>query len=273
MNLVGALAVAIVFALTPACGACAADADTPWTRVGFDQRLGAALPLDAIFRDDDGRPTTLANALGGKPALLLLNVYDCPNLCSTVVDGAFEALARVGLEAGRDYTFVAASIDPRETATQAHARKAALLQRFGRARDARVFHFLTGSRASIDRLAEAAGFRYAWDDRLAQYAHAAGLVIAAPDGRIARYLFGARFTTIGVRLALVEAGQGRIGTVADQVWLLCYHYDPRQGRYGLAIVRALQAMGVTTVVVLAFAVLVHLRRERHKRRALLGTGA
>ena len=260
----------------PAAAMPSVDASAPRTatpgserlfaRIGFDQHLDTALPLDARFVDDTGRATTLGDALGGRPAVLLLDVYDCPNLCSIVRHGAFEALRQAGFGPD-DVRVVSISIDPRETPALAATRKVEDLAVAKGHVDPAAVRYLTGDAGAIARVAAAAGFRFAWDDTLRQYAHAAGLVVVTPDGRIARYLFGARFPAMGLRLALVEAAAGRIGSLADQVWLLCYHYDPVQGRYGLVVRDTLQLAGGALVVVLVGAVAIALRRERRRRKA------
>lgn len=242
-----------------------ADAAAPWARVGFDQRLGDTVPRDARFADEAGRPIALGEATAGLPTVLALDYYDCPNLCSVVLQGAFESLARTGLVAGRDYSFVSVGIDPRERPPLARTTKAGYVARFHREADAAGLHFLTGAEPAIADVARAVGFRYFWDDRLRQYAHASGLVVLTPDGRVSRYLFGARFTTLSLRLALVEASQGAIGSLADRVWLLCYHYDPVAGRYGFAIVTILKGLGAAAALSVAGYLFVSLRRERRAR--------
>jgi protein SCO1/2 len=245
----------------------AAEQQDIWQRVGFDQHIGAVVPVDASLRDEHGGVVTLRHIADGKPLVLVLNQYDCPNLCSTVLDGAFEALGHSGLVPGRDFAFAALSIDPNESAAIARSRQLAYLQRFGLVDRSSAVRFLTAPAESIDAITSAVGFRYVYDTNLRQYAHAAGLVILAPDGRVDRYLFGARFPAIGMRLALVDASQGKLGSLTDQVWLLCYHYDPQKGRYGLAIVRILQVLGSAVALAVAGLVFSALRRERHARRS------
>lgn len=244
----------------------AAEQQDIWQHVGFDQRIGAPVPVDRPLRDEHGGAVTLRELANGKPLVLVLNQYDCPNLCSTVLDGAFEAIRHSGLVPGRDFAFVALSIDPRETPAIASAKQVDYLARLGLASSAPAFRFLTATPESIAAVTRAVGFRYVYDTNLRQYAHAAGLVIVAPDGRVDRYLFGARFPAIGMRLALVDASQGKLGSLNDQVWLLCYHYDPQKGRYGLAIVRILQTLGSVLVLVLAAMMIRALRRERRVRQ-------
>ena len=244
----------------------ATTAATPaWAAIGFDQNLNARLPLDAAFVDDDGRSIELGDALGGKPAVLVFNYYDCPNLCPVTLDALFDALPRLGLQPGRDFTIVAVSIDPREGPELAARKKAGHLRRHPGAELAAGVHFLTGQPGPIERLAATAGLRYAYDARLDQYAHATGLVVVTADGRIARYLFGANFPPQALRLSLVEASDNRIGTLTDRLWLSCFHYDPATGRYSLAILGILRVLGVACALVLGAGVAVLLARERRTR--------
>ena len=230
-------------------------------RAGFDQRLGAQVPLDARFADADGRPVALRTLVHGKPLLLALGYYRCPNLCDVVLNGMAHTLARLDLEPGRDFEVAFVSIDPRETPADAsHART--MLARMHP--DARVprWHFLTGDRASIGALAQAVGFRYFYDARLQQYAHAAGLVAITPDGKVAQYFFGVSWPPASLRLALVDASRGRLGNLVDRLVLLCCGYDPTTGRYSLAIGRSMQALGVAFVLALALWMLWLRRRAR-----------
>ena len=219
-------------------------------RAGFEQRLGAAVPLDARFADAAGRPVELRTLAGGEPLLLALGYYRCPNLCDVVLNGMAHTLARLDLEPGRDFEVAFVSIDPNETPADAsHAR--AMLARMHP--DARVprWHFLTGETGSISALARAIGFRYFYDARLHQYAHAAGLVAITPDGKVAQYFFGVSWPPASLRLALVHASQGELGSVIDRLVLLCCGYDPTTGRYSLAIGRTMQVLGVAFVLALA----------------------
>jgi protein SCO1/2 len=219
-------------------------------RVGFDQHLGAPVPLDARFADADGRPVDLRTLAGGKPLLLALGYYRCPNLCDVVLNGMAHSLARLDLEPGRDFEVAFVSIDPAETAADARHARAMLARMHPQARVPR-WHFLTGDKGSIDALATAIGFRYFYDARLQQYAHAAGLVAITPNGKVAQYFFGVSWPPASLRLALVDASQGRLGNLVDRLVLLCCGYDPTTGRYSLAIGRTMQALGVAFVLALA----------------------
>jgi protein SCO1/2 len=231
-------------------------------QVGFDQRLNERVPLDVALVDEDGKAVRLGDYFGAKPVVLAFVYFDCPMLCTQVLNATASALNIMSLDAGADYEMVAVSFDPRETPVQARARKATTLERYHRERAAAGWHFLTGSQGAIDRLTAAAGFRYAWDDETGQFAHPAGVVVLTPDGRLARYLFGIEYGPRDLRLAIVEASEGRIGSPVDALLLYCYHYDPMTGRYGFVVMRALRVAGAATVLALGSFVVVMLRRER-----------
>jgi protein SCO1/2 len=233
----------------------------PLRQLAFDQRIGEQAPLDVTLRDESGRADSLRSYLDGKPAVLAFVYYECPMLCTQVLRGLSSTIKVLGLEPGVDFDVILVSIDPRETPEVAARRKASHLAREDAAHTA-GWHFLTGDEPEIRRLADAAGFRYAWDEATQQYAHPAGLAVLTPDGRFARYLFGLEYGPRDLRLALVEASEGTLGTAVDAFLLYCYHYDPMSGGYGLAIMNALRVAGVATVLALGGFVAIMLRRER-----------
>jgi protein SCO1/2 len=255
-------AACVVLALL-SCGA-AADSRDVLREIGFDQRLGASLPLDATFRDETGRLVPLGHYFGSRPVVLSLVYYDCPMLCTLGLNGLVSALDVLPFAPGGEFELVTVSFAPAETPALAAAKKAAYLRRYQRAGAAAGWHFLTGEAEPIRRLTEAVGFRYAWDAETRQYAHAAGIVVATPEGRIARYLYGIEYAPKDLRLALVESSQGRIGSVVDHALLFCYRYDPVRGRYGATVMRLVQAGGLLTVLGLGGFVLTMLRRERRR---------
>ena len=218
-------------------------------RAGFDQRLGAQVPTALHFRDADGRSVTLAELADGKPTLLALGYYRCPNLCDLVLHGIAHALPDLRLRPGADYQVVFASIDPRET--PADARHAAhMLAQMNPAAHVDRWHLLTGDQASIHGLAQAVGFRYFHDPRNDQYAHAAGLVVLTGQGRVAQYFFGVGYAPDALRLALVDASHGKLGSLIDRLVLLCCGYDPGTGRYSVLIGRVMQMLGVAFVLLM-----------------------
>lgn len=218
-------------------------------RAGFDQQLGAPLPTDAHFQDADGRAIDLATLAHGKPLLLALGYYRCPNLCDVVLHGMAQAIAGLDLQPGRDFEVAFVSIAPGETPADARHSQAMLARMQPRASVPR-WHFLTGDASAIHALARAIGYRYFYDPRLHQYAHAAGLVVVTPQGKVAQYFFGVSWPSASLRLALVGASHGRLGNLIDQLVLLCCGYDPTTGRYSLTIARAMQALGAAFVLAL-----------------------
>jgi protein SCO1 len=247
-------------------GLPAATLPAPLREVGFDQNLESQLPLDLSFNDEDGRSVRLGAYFGRKPVVLAFVYYDCPMLCTLVLNALASSLDVLSLEPGRDFEIVTISIDPREQPSLAAAKKAAYLQRYRRPGADAAWHFLTGDQAAIDKAARAAGFRYVWDERLKQFAHPTGVIVLTPDGRVARYLFGIEYGPRDLRFAIVDASAGKVGTKIDAVLLYCYHYDPMTGRYGLVIMRAMRVAGAATVLALAGFVGVMLRREHLARR-------
>jgi protein SCO1/2 len=254
---------ALLAAPAAAQGGVALQRFDPSQDVGIDQRLGEHIPLDLEFRDERGQTVKLASYFGKKPVVLALVYYQCPMLCTLVLNDLVRALRALPLELGRDFEIVTVSIDPRETPQLAATKKASYVETYGR--DGSAWHFLVGDEASIGALARAIGFRYVYDAEADQYAHAAGLIVATPEGVLSRYLYGVEYAPRDLRLALVEAGDGRVGGLADQVLMLCFHYDPTTGKYGFAIMSALRIAGVATVVVLVAFMLRSLRRERRGR--------
>ncbi len=260
---------AVAGAGAPAGTAAASAAPLSPTRdIGFDQRLGERVPLDLEFRDESGRVLKLGDYFTGKPVILSLAYYDCPMLCGLALQGIASSLKTLAFDAGRQFEVITVSFDPRETPALARIAKARSLDLYGRPRAASGWHFLTGDDAPIRRLTAAVGFRYAWDEERKQYAHPTGLVLLTPQGRIARYLFGVEYAPRDLRLGLVEAGTGRIGTLADRLLLLCYQYDPKTGRYSGLAIGAVRAGGVVTVLLLGAFIVISVRWERRKLSGL-----
>jgi protein SCO1/2 len=229
--------------------------------IGFDQNLDQSVPLDTAFRDETGATVRLGDYFGTRPVVLVFAYYDCPMLCTLVINGLASALDLLSLEPGRDFEIVTVSFNPRDTPAMAAAKKAGYIQRYKRAGAAGSWHFLTGDQPSIDRLTKAAGFRYAWDAGTKQFAHPSGVIVLTPEGRLARYLFGIEYGPRDLRFALIEASAGKVGSPADALLLYCYHYDPMNGRYGVVIMRVMRLAGAATVLALGTFILVMVRRE------------
>lgn len=233
--------------------------------VGFDQRLDAPVPLDVQMTDERGHPVTLRALLGGRPAILSFNQYRCPRLCPFVLEGLATALRDVPLELGRQYVVVTVGIDPREGPAVAAAKKAAIGRGYLAAARTDAWRFLTGTEGAVRRLAAAVGFRYAYDRATDAYAHPTGVVVLTPDGRVARYLFGMDYPARDLRLALVEASQGRVGGMVEQLLLACYRYDATTGRYTPQVVAAVRAGGALTVIGMGLFLFLMFRGERKGR--------
>jgi protein SCO1/2 len=249
-------------------GTPASALPAPLREIGFDQHLDRPIPLDIPFNDENGRSVRLSEFFGSKPVVLAFVYYSCPLLCTQVLNSLASTLDVLSLEPGKDVEIVTISFDSRETPDLAAAKKSASLERYKRPGAAAAWHFLTGTRESIARATAAAGFRFVWDDKIQQFAHPTGVIVLTPDARPSRYLFGIEYGPRNLRLALVEASAGKIGSAADSFLLYCYHYDPMTGRYGLVIMRAMRLLGAATVVVLAAFITVMVRRERRGGRSV-----
>ena len=213
---------------------CTAQNLAVFRSVDFEQHLGRPLPLPVMLRDATGNAVRLGRYFGGPPVVLVLGYARCPNLCGTAFIGVNETLHQSGLRPNIDVRPLFISIDPAEMRDDAMFRRPEA--------ELKAWHFLRGDDASIRQVADAVGFRYVYDPQIKQYAHPAGFVVVAPDGRIARYFFGVRFAPVMLRLAVTEASHGKSGSLADRLLLLCYHYDPQAGRYNLAIMQSLRIL-------------------------------
>ena len=230
--------------------------------VGIDQRLNEQLPLDIEFRNEEGRLVSLENFFRDKPVILSLVYHECPMLCSEVLEGLLRAFRVLRFDVGKEFEVLTISFNPREDAPLARSAKESYLRRYNREGAAGGWHFLTGDQTSIDRLTKAVGFRYRYDAQKNLYAHAGGIMVLTPQGRLSRYFYGIEFAPKDLRLGLVEASQNKIGSIVDQVLLFCYHYDPVTGKYGLVILTVMRITGVLFVLGLAAYVTFLLRRHR-----------
>jgi protein SCO1 len=230
--------------------------------VGLDQKLNAQVPLDLKFKDEDGRTVTLGQYFGKRPVILTLNYYECPMLCTEVLNGLVSSLGVMNFTIGKEFDVVTVSFDPRDTPEVAKQKKAAYLGRYKRAGAETGWHFLTGSPHEIAVLTHAVGFRYAYNEKAGQFAHASGVMVATPEGRLSHYFYGIEYGPRDLRLSLVEASDHKIGSAVDQVLLACFHYDPSSGRYSMTIMTVVRAAGVLTVGLIAGAIVLLRRRER-----------
>ena len=235
-------------------------------RVDVVQKLGTELPLDTRLRDEQGNEVTLGSFFGTRPVVLALVYYECPMLCTQVLNGLVSALGVINFDVGRELDVVAVSFNPKEGPGLAAQKKAAYVERYARPHTAPGWHFLTGTQDSIDRLAKAVGFRYEYDAKIEQYAHGAGIELVTPRGTISKYFYGIEFSARDIRFGVIEASEERIGTPIDDVLLLCYHYDPATGTYGAAVLRLVRLGGIATMLAIAGFLFVSLRHERASAR-------
>ena len=231
-------------------------------RVGIDQRIGEHIPLDLPFTDETGKAVKLGDYFGKRPVILALVYYECPMLCTQVLNGLVSALGVMNFEPGREFEVVAVSFNPKEGPGLASQKKAAYMERYKRPHTANGWHFLTGTEASIRELTKAVGFRYEFDDKIQQFAHGAAIQLLTPKGTLARYFYGIEYSARDIRFGVIEAADERVGSVIDDVLLLCYHYDPTTGTYGATVLGLVRIGGVATVVGFLGFLIVSLRRER-----------
>lgn len=258
---VSAFAQADAPGLRPAPGTPAGTTPAPLQQVRFDQKLDAQLPLDATFKDEHGRTVRLGDLFGTRPVVVAFVYYECPMLCNQILNGLVSGVGVLDQNVGSDFDVVAISFDARETPVQAAAKKASYVDRYQRPGTEQGWHFLTGDETAIKRVTDAAGFQFAWDAATQQFAHASGIVVATPEGRLSRYLFGIEYPPRDLKLALVESSAGRIGSVVDQVLLYCYHYEPTTGSYSFVAMNAVRLGGVVTMTALLGFVAISLRRD------------
>jgi len=219
--------------------------------VGLDQKLDQQLPLDLVFRDESGQEVKLGQYFGQKPVVLALVYYDCPMLCTQILNGMVTSFRVLPFQMGKEFEVVTVSFDPRETSALATTKKKVYVNYLPekmRPAATNGWHFLTGDQANITNLAEAVGFRYHYDETTKQFAHASGIMVATPHGKLSRYFYGVEYSARDLRLGLIESAANKIGSPADQLLLYCYHYDPATGKYGAAVMRIMRVAGVITVL-------------------------
>ena len=231
--------------------------------VSIAQRLNEPIPPDIIFRNEDGKAVHLGDYFGKKPIVLSLVYFDCPALCTEVLNGELRTMKAISLDLGKDFDAITVSFEPKDKPALAMAKRDVYAGQYGRPGATGNWHFLTGEQASIDALTQAAGFHYVYDSASRQYAHAAAILVLTPHGRIARYFYGVTYPARDFRLGLVEASEGKIGTPTDHALLYCYQYDPMTGKYGLIVMNVVRAAGLLTLLILGIFMVVMFRRERN----------
>jgi protein SCO1/2 len=266
----GWLVPALLLSLSSSAVPAAPQAPSGPQGVGVLQQLGSSVTLNLPFKDERGREITLGEASDGKPFILALVYYQCPMLCNLILGGLLETLMDLGPSAGDQFNVVAVSFDPTEGPNLAMAKKSHYLRSYGRPSGEAGWRFLSDVSGSAERLCREVGFRIAYDPATRQYAHASAIMVVTPDGRLSRYFMGVSYPVRDVRLALVEASAGKIGSVTDQLLLLCFRYDPAAGKYTLAVWTLLRAASAATVFGLIL-LLVGLARRRLRTLPAGGT--
>jgi protein SCO1/2 len=243
-------------------GIVASNVPPQFKEVTFEQRLDTQLPLGVMFKDEAGRAVALGDYFGTRPVVLAFVYYQCPMLCTQVMNGISMALKVIPFVPGRDFDVVLVSFDPRDTPEAANAKKRAHLAHWNTQETAAGWHFLTGDEAAIRQVTSAAGFTYTWDEASGQFAHVSGLLTTTPDGRLSRYFYGVEYSPRELRLALAESGEGKIGSVVEELLLYCFQYDPTSGQYGLVVMNLVRLGGALTLALILGFVLFMRRRER-----------
>ena len=243
--------------------------------IGIDQKLNEQLPLDLELKNENGETVKLGDYFGKKPVMLSLVYYECPMLCNQILNGMVTAFRLMSFTPGSEFEVVTISFDPRETPALAAAKKKNYVDHLPQAKRASAYagwHFLTADEQSIRKITDAIGFRYRWDDETNQFAHASGVYVATPQGKLARYFYGIEYPPRDLRLGLIEAADNRIGSPMDQLLLYCFHYDPKTGKYGPVVMRMMQVGGVATLLAIVGMFIV-MRRRNAERADLRAGGA
>lgn len=255
--------------LLPGWQIARADAPVPdaMMQAGIDEHPSAQLPMDLVFTDEMGKAVTLKDCmLPGKPMILQLGYFGCPMLCELVSKGMAKSMEELDLDIGTDFTVVNLSFDPRETRNEAYLKKQGYLRGYTRSGAGGGWKFLIGEEKNVKAITEAVGFRYKWDEKSKQFAHAAALMIITPDGKVSRYLYGVEFPKQTLRLSLVEASQNKIGSTVDQLILLCFHYDGTTGKYAMAAIGLMRLGGLMTMLVLGTVLIRLFMKERRAQQ-------
>jgi protein SCO1 len=236
-----------LYGARPGSGSVSTGLPNALKNVGIDQKLNQQVPLDAVFKDEQGRDVRLGQFFKGKPVVLSLVYYTCPMLCNQVLNGMLGSFRQVSFNIGEQFEVITVSFDPRESPDLAAAKKSTYIKAYNRPGAEASWHFLTGDETNIKRLTESVGFRYLWDDQTKQFAHASGVMVLTPEGKLARYFYGIEYPPKDLRLGLVEASQNKIGTPVDVLMLYCYHYDPATGKYGAVVMNIMRLAGGVTL--------------------------
>lgn len=234
--------------------------------IGIDQHLDEQIPLDLPFKDEFGQTVHLKDYFGEKPVILSLVYYDCPMLCTMILNGLLASLNPMNIDIGKDFEVVTVSFNPAEGPELAMRKKRSYVEQYDRSGAKNGWHFLTGDAASIKALTNAVGFRYRYDEEHKQFVHASGIMVLTPEGKLAKYFYGIEYPSRDLKLGLIEASKSKIGSFSDQVLLFCYHYDPTTGKYGLAIMNVLRVLGTLTIVLLGGFMFIMLRKDHREKK-------
>lgn len=238
--------------------------------IGIDQKLGEQLPLDTVFTDSEGKQVKLGSYFNhGRPVIVAFVYYECPMLCNEVLNGLTGSLKGISLEAGKDFDVVAISFDARENEKPdlAKNKKASYMERYGRPGTENGWHFLTGTQESIDAATNAAGFKYKWDEKSNQFAHAGGIMVTTPEGKLSRYFYGIDYFPKDLKFGLMESAESKVGSAVDNLLLYCYHYDPSTGKYGLQILSVIRIAGIATLLGMGAMGVVFWRRNKNRKES------
>jgi protein SCO1/2 len=267
MKKIGYPIIAFLFVGTSSGAFAQPNLPPPLRDVGFDQKLDQQVPPELTFRNESGKTVKLGDYFTDKPVIFVLAYYRCPMLCTEVLNGLVNGMRDIPFEPNRDFRVITVSFDPREEPDLAAAKKKSYVDRLAKSGGEEGWHFLTGGADNIRKLTDAVGFRYGYDEKNDQFAHASGIMVLTPAGRISRYFYDIHFPGRDLRLGLVEASQGKIGSPVDQVLLYCFHYDPRIGKYGAAVMNIVRVLGALTFLGVCTLVGVMWRAERRKKAA------
>jgi protein SCO1/2 len=236
--------------------------------IRIDQKLDTQIPADLVFKDEDGKSVQLGDYFGKRPMILVLVYFKCPQLCSVVLTDLLHTMnGLTGYSIGQQFDVLTVSFDPKEGPELAAAKKKSYLKEYGRTGASEGWHFLTGQQDSIAKLTDAVGFRYQWSEEYQQFMHASGIMILTPQGKISQYFYGIDFAANDLRTALTRAGDDQIGEPSDEILFYCLHYDPRTGKYGLIIDRALKVAGGLTVLSIGSFLFVMFSIDSRRRRS------
>ena len=239
----------------------------PLKRVGIEQKLGENLPLTAEFKDESGQIVKLGDYFGkGRPVIVALVYYECPMLCNQVLNGLTGTLKGISFDAGKEFDVIAVSFDAKEfdKPDLAKNKKASYMERYGRSGTENGWHFLTGTQSSIDAITQATGFKYEWDEKSNQFAHGSAIMLATPDGKLSRYFYGIDYAPRDVKLGIMESADSKVGSVADELMLYCFHYDPASGKYGFQILSVLRLTAIATLLGMGMMGFVFWRRNKSR---------